>query len=189
MEGKAIKSQQHPSNAPHSWRMISRGHNHHIHSGTRTFDTRETHRTETAQLTQEAGEVGQGVQGFLGWLPGVRKKTGHLKSCAQYTRWKGSKSGHVDRVDELIEMHSLHMARLNSFRMTPTMHGFFNPRHAIQHQHLLQHLQVDPYERIPSTFPIVVSVTGIEVLKFFEVTTGEEGQSATAMPREGGSFL
>ena len=83
MEGKAIKSQQHPSNAPHSWRMISRGHNHHIHGGTRTFDTRETHRTETAQLTQEGGEVGQGVQGFLVGSQGGEKKKQDTENCAQ----------------------------------------------------------------------------------------------------------
>lgn len=102
MEGKAIKSQQHPSNAPHSWRMISRGHNHHIHGGTRTFDPCETHRTETAQLTQEGGEVGQVSKASWVGFEGGEKKTGHLKSCAQYTRWKGSKSGHVDGVDELM---------------------------------------------------------------------------------------
>lgn len=105
MEGKAIKSQQHPSNAPHSWRMISRGHNHHIHSGTRTFDPCETHRTETTQLTQEAGEVGQGVQGFLGWLPGGgEKKTGHWKLRPVNEVERCWQSGHVDGVDELIEM-------------------------------------------------------------------------------------
>ena len=94
MEGKAIKSQQHPSNAPHSWRMISRGHNHHIHGGTRTFDPYETRRTST-QLTQEAGEVGQGVQGFLvvGSPSGGDKKNRTLKIApSKLNEWKGADS-------------------------------------------------------------------------------------------------